>query len=646
VSGPPRDGDDGWGYERLGAAFRARADAAPRPLPADLVEATLARVRRVEPRRPWFAGRSFVGLATAATVVVAVGVFGVATLGPAIRPAASPSASTGAPSQPIASVPSASAAAPGLGTASLPLLDVAGAVAIRDGGADDREIRVQGFFAGIPVIFCALMLGPVNPTRTDCAPATITQNRVPLPKAGSTVPEAGATFLASFAIVGLPDGYSPNLPPTTSGSPRPPTDGVTMLTLVGHFDDRRADLCPAQQVVRCRDTFMVDRVDAVGASSLETQTYDASRAISGGTSVLHPRLAPEAVDRLLQPIDPAFTILSRRLQTANLLPPIEPAWATAPQPWTDNVPNDERVTWLVTAMSSPDGAGHATVRTFVIDDRSGTILEIDRDGTSVAWVPPTATMVGRPMTVSEAIDLRDQHLDDTELAIRGIAWAPSGPIACSFVAPSSPAAAACPDNFAWIAEQHPLGSGSEFRQPIGPAFNLLIRPETYRAIELTEATADVTVLGHFGDHRAAQCEREQVEGCRRNFLVDAILDPSAPSVDPARVKANLLGLPVQTTARATDVKRALPIGSLAETHLLAAFAIPGDRVALFEPQAAGVKELTSARAVWIVRYVDDLEEGRPLAYTKLVIDGPPSGLSGWIYTPTPGGMGREFTIYN
>ena len=40
------------------------------------------------------------------------------------------------------------------------------------------------------------------------------------------------------------------------------------------------------------------------------------------------------------------------------------------------------------------------------------------------------------------------------------------------------------------------------------------------------------------------------------------------------------------------------------------------------------------------------EEGRPLAYTKLVIDGPPSGLSGWIYTPTPGGMGREFTIYN
>jgi hypothetical protein len=94
------------------------------------------------------------------------------------------------------------------------------------------------------------------------------------------------------------------------------------------------------------------------------------------------------------------------------------------------------------------------------------------------------------------------------------------------------------------------------------------------------------------------------------------------------------------------VRRALPIGSLADTHLLAAFAVPGDQVRLFEPQAADVKELTSARAVWIVRYVDDLEEGRPLAYTKLVIDGPPNRLSTGIYTPTPDGMGREVTTHN
>jgi hypothetical protein len=391
MSGQPRD-SDGWDDQRLGAAFRARADTAPRPLSADLVEETLARVRRVETRRSRFAARSLVGLATAAAVLVAVLVFGVSTLGPSIGPGGSPSASIGTPSQPIASVPSGSARAPGLGVAALPLLDVAGAVAIRDGGFDDREIRVQGFFAGIPVIYCALMLGPVNPTRTDCAPATITQNRVPLSKAGSTAEDPGATFLASFAVVGVPDASAPTLPPTTNGSPRSAADGVTMLTLVGHFDDRRADLCPAQQVPRCRDTFMVDRIDAVGPTALETRTYDASRDVSGGTTNLHPRRTPDAVEALLRPIDPAFTILSRRLQTANLLTAIEPAWPTEAPAWADNIPTDQRITWLVTAMSGPDSTGPATVRTFVIDDRTGTILEIDRTGISLTWVSPEPTL--------------------------------------------------------------------------------------------------------------------------------------------------------------------------------------------------------------------------------------------------------------
>ncbi|HXI82435.1 MAG TPA: hypothetical protein VNM34_16645, partial [Verrucomicrobiae bacterium] len=85
--------DDGWDDERLAAAFRVRSDAALRPVPSDLVEETLARVRRLEPRRPWFARRGLVGVTTAAAVLVAVLVFGVSTLGPSIGPAGSPSAS-------------------------------------------------------------------------------------------------------------------------------------------------------------------------------------------------------------------------------------------------------------------------------------------------------------------------------------------------------------------------------------------------------------------------------------------------------------------------------------------------------------------------------------------------------------------------
>jgi len=419
---PPLIGDDGWddGWdgERLAAAFRVRSDAALRPVPSDLVEETLARVRRLEPRRPWFARRGLVGVTTAAAVLVAVLVFGVSTLGPSIGPAGSPSASIGMASQPTGPGPSGSAPAPGLGVAALPLLDVAGAVAVRDGGIDGREIRVQGFFAGIPVIYCALMLGPLNPTRIDCAPATITQNRVPLPISGSTARDPGATFRASFASVGVPGITAPSIPPATiPPATIPPgrlADTVVMLTLVGHFDDRRADLCPAQQVARCRDTFMVDRIDAVGPTALGTQTYDASRNVSGGTTNLRPRLTPEAVDALLRPINPVFTILSRRLQTANLLTAIEPAWPTEAPPWANNVPADQRIAWLVTAMSGPDASGPATIRTFVIDDGTSTILEIDRTGISVVWVSPQPAVSNEPALLPPGVVVACGELTATD----------------------------------------------------------------------------------------------------------------------------------------------------------------------------------------------------------------------------------------
>lgn len=79
--------------------------------------------------------------------------------------------------------------------------------------------------------------------------------------------------------------------------------------------------------------------------------------------------------------------------------------------------------------------------------------------------------------------------------------------------------------------------------------------------------------------------------------------------------------------------------------MLAAFAVAGSAVASFEPQAAESNELTSATAVWIVRYVDvGIEEQRPVLKTKLIIDGPIDSLAGSVYVPTPGGLMRSRTI--
>jgi hypothetical protein len=130
------------------------------------------------------------------------------------------------------------------------------------------------------------------------------------------------------------------------------------------------------------------------------------------------------------------------------------------------------------------------------------------------------------MTVSQAIDHRDHHLDGTEILVRGYGWGPPGAIACTPLLVAPPALDQCPDGFSWIGERKPVGSAPEFLQPVGPAFNLLIREWTYVGANLGKRPREILALGHFDDPQAANCAPEFVERCRRNFLVDALLDPA------------------------------------------------------------------------------------------------------------------------
>ncbi|HEY8987720.1 MAG TPA: hypothetical protein VIM39_01790, partial [Candidatus Limnocylindrales bacterium] len=365
--------------------FHARSDAEPRPPADDLVDETIARIQRFEPRWGWFTRRGLVATATALGILVAVAAFGVATLGPSIRPAASSSPSA------TASVLVRSAPAPGLGVAALPLLDVVEAVAIRDAGVDDREIRVQGFFPGIPTMFCPVGREPLaNPTRIDCDPTRITQNRVPLSMAGSVTQDPGATLVASFAIVGWPAVAITSPPIVVGTSPAPPADPILLMTLVGHFDDRRADLCGAEEVARCRDTFMVDRIDAEDGQSVATATFYAIQGDTNGISVA-PKLELNAdiVDRLVLAVDPSLTILSRQVQAANLLQLVEPPTSRSAVP-----PPSAQPVWSVTAMTAIDSDGRASTRTFHVDDRSRAMSEITRLGVEpLAAVAPTEPRV-------------------------------------------------------------------------------------------------------------------------------------------------------------------------------------------------------------------------------------------------------------
>jgi hypothetical protein len=65
----------------------------------------------------------------------------------------------------------------------------------------------------------------------------------------------------------------------------------------------------------------------------------------------------------------------------------------------------------------------------------------------------------------------------------------------------------------------------------------------------------------------------------------------------------------------------------------------------FEPQAADWSELTSAAAVWIVRYIES-DAQRPVVETKLIIDGPVESLSRFVCSSTPDGLGCRVAIIN
>jgi hypothetical protein len=78
---------------------------------------------------------------------------------------------------------------------------------------------------------------------------------------------------------GLESGqYSPWEPPTgpaigisfdqvdTGWMPNYPNQGAVpsySLVVIGHFDDRRATLCPQEVAAKCRDRFVVDRVESI-----------------------------------------------------------------------------------------------------------------------------------------------------------------------------------------------------------------------------------------------------------------------------------------------------------------------------------------------------------------------------------------------
>lgn len=619
-----------WSDERLASAFAARASRAhtPEALASETFERAASRRRGAlaRPKLAWLAG-------------VAAGLALVAVIGVGTAVAPGPAA--------LRDTPSANPGDP-------PLISVTDAIGIRDAGFDDREIAVWGWYAPPGPLPCPASLGSgasANPTRPSC-PMTLTW----LMEQREQVAERTAS-----SITGIhPDGPALNPSLALVDATILPTDAedVVEAVLIGHFDDRRAEFCSEQERNACADTFVVDRVGRLEGRDVPTLTVrdlaheDASTGISRELDLLNTE---KDIDAAIRRVDPRLEILSRRAVAIERLGSTEPVYAGASGRDSSFV---STAAWLVVALPAADAGERTVARTFMIPDGTvEAITEITRGGpvpiSSASSPAPTDSpsaaeggsstlysLIGDPITVAEALDHRDGHLDDTEIAVHG-SWV-SPPLRCGpRIELPTPLESGCgPGRFF---DESPIDPNG-LDEPNGPELQPLLDPPAFVAptLGLTAKDAvEVIAIGHFNDRRAGSC---RANGCEFIFVVDALLDPSNPVVDLKAIEEKKPLGGITPIAEARDVERLVTGARRGAMPVFAASAVAPDVLVAWEPTARSSPELMGADAIWIVRYIDTSEEGPPVLKTELVIDGPMKSLSGSTYVPTREGLMIETTI--
>lgn len=612
---PPERAD--WSDERLAAAFVARAGS--RELPRDLVPATVDRLRDARG-----AGRSrptrFRGAGLLAATVGAI-VLAVATM-----------VTVPPPLQPSGSV---------LERVGLLPMTVEEAMAIRDGGVDDREIAVRGWFSPGPATMrCVPSSGVESPIRRDC-PASLQWllgAPEPLGDVFNGNPPDRPAIAPVFPFLDL--DAIPSVDPSRGPLPE--------LVVLGHFDDRRSieALCGPAEPVSCPDTFVVDRIVSVDGTPVGPSLV-ASLERYEPFAPVRPAWTVRDVDRIVGSVGGDLEILSRTAIAAERVRELEPSLGTGAHEIIDR-----QVAWLVNALVPIEGRP-PRLRTFLLVDDS-----IDETYEAVPWSesatgfvairmamptnapeerptppPPSpnptidpsgvafpTSWLGLPVVpVTELAtlmpDVAGQQLDDRILAVRGWYLPPDPLRACP--APRTevgPISQPCPEGQHWLLETpEDLSSPGDpawiDRRPTGPFLNPIVRPDTpFDVPSLWFDTGPnplpVVVLAHVADPRAATAE-ESVQ-----LVVDALVWRAG---EPATAEPYALvpGAVEDVTSVLARVEGEL--GPAISTHLTI---VAGSDLATLYPEIR-VPELAESPAVWLVRRLVPIDDrfGMPLTVT-------------------------------
>ena len=271
---------------------------------------------------------------------------------------------------------------------------------------------------------------------------------------------------------------------------------------------------------------------------------------------------------------------------------------------------------------------------------AGTFVAVLAIGPALTKPPPFRTADGLPIrTVSEALEVRE-GLDETQpIAVRG--WYSTG-FAHSCPAPMgpdgqfrnpSPLELYCRRGEDVLAELREAAAVVEIEQlPEGRSVSQQIRPLTGPHLDpvqighVTDAPITppgidpwvpqpIVAVGHFRDHRAAQCPVESVAFCLSAFVIDHIPVVREASQGTARQPIPSLGPPIQTPDAVEDRVRDILRGDIT---VLSTAAYRGIDLPSVEDQAPPIPDRD---AVWLVRLIDRGPNGSGEAHlTSVVID--------------------------
>jgi hypothetical protein len=579
---PPTPGEP-WDDVRLEAAFEARA--ARSMAPVELAAATAATLRRRPARRS--PSRLAMDWAAAfALVVVATGGLVLLVNSDGKAPGTSPDGTTPEPTTlPAPSETPTDGSSTPEAVIGLPVMSVSDAIAIRDAGIDDREIAVRGWYAPYyPTRACGFptRLEPVSPLQAGCPDDRLWLMQDPEPvitATGSGISWRGPTGPA----------INPEFDEIDMSWVQPIDDVARLeeLVVVGHFDDRRSNLCPRAEQDVCRERFVVDRVSWVDGETLPTSVLDLFQE--------QPPATPFAdVKAALDRITGGAPVLSAiRVDGPIGLASVEPSLGTGQANLIDH-----DALWVVRVLASEGAATYLLVDgsdAFYQMDATGTATEVSATGPST---PPVAdTVLGRPvLSVPEAIALRDAPTTE-EIVVRGWALRSSSVYDCAIhMDPHHPLVPFCqPPVFLMERPETQVSTTTA-----GPSIPMLIGPDAHNDVAIPSVNAvEVIAIGHFLDHRWPTCPGAYQAECQVEFVVDQLI-PADARVDEIPAPWSLD--PTSPTSPTIDLASAVArleerIGHVA---LLSAGHLAGPDLASIEP---GVGDLGFAyeEPFWLLR---------------------------------------------